>query len=191
MLVLDDIDSITEVTEINPEDHLGLVCMIVSKYVPRGVKTEDTEEYSEGVLALINACRKYKPEMGPFSTYAGASIKKSLIQRWRRSKRQKRQGNIVSIDESKMCEARIDKIDTSDVIAEMFGDHVDDTDADKRNKRILFDHYINDMTLKEIGNQMGTSRAYAHQCENKALELIRKRFAIDDFSKLEEILALT
>jgi len=189
-------------TIIKAEDHLGLVRMVVSKYVPKGVNTEDSEEYSEGVLALINAYKEYKPEVGLFSTYAVVCIKKSLIQRWRRQKRQKRQGNVVSID-SELCPATtpatIDKLVVGVVIEDMFKDHKDDTEKDIRNKKILYDHFMNEMTWAEIAEQMVSrygqeklvSRVCAQQYGFAALELIRQRFGIESFSKFEEILALT
>jgi len=190
-------------TPIKAEDHLGLVCMVVSKYVPRNIQIEDTEEYSEGVLALLNACREYDPKVGLFSTYAVTCIKKSLIQRWRRQKRKKRQGdaNLISINSqlSIAVPKQIDKVAISNVLKEMLADHKDDRDNDKRNKQILHDHFLNEMTWAEIADQMVSrygqekpvSRACAQQYGAAALDLIRQRFGIENLSKIEEILVLT
>ena len=182
---------------INPEEHLGLVYMVVSKYAPKGISIEDTEEYSEGVLALIIAASKYDYEKhkNEFSTFAVRCIQTALIQRWRKQRCQKRDGTLVPLD-GQAVEAPV-KYDHYDFLLSLFADHRDDTPEDRRNKRVLFDHFVNEMTWQEIGDQMASrygqirpvTRACARLYAEAALQLIRTRFKIEKFTKLEEILS--
>jgi RNA polymerase sigma factor (sigma-70 family) len=180
---------------INPEEHLGLVCMIVSKYVPRGVPIEDTEEYADGVLALLTAVEKYNPEKHKteFSTFAVKCIKTALIQKWRKQRRKKRDGNVTSLGDRSVM-APVD-CGNYEFLMSLFEDHPDDTPEDRRNKKVLFDHFINEMTWQDIGDQMVTrygqerpvTKAGVRYYAQAAIDLIRERFGIEEFVRLEEI----
>lgn len=184
-------------TAINPEEHLGLVCMVVSKYAPKGVPIEDTEEYADGVLALLTAAERYDYEKykTEFSTYAVRLIRNALIKKWRKQKRQKRDGVVCSLGER----AVIDPHSNSNYsfLLSLLDDHPDDTWEDRRNKRVLYDHFINEMTWQEIGDQMasryGGERAVTKACvrlyAESAIKMLRERFQLDEFTNLEEILS--
>ncbi len=182
--------------EIKPEEHLGLVCKVVSKYVPRGIPVEDTEEYADGVVALLGAAKSYDPEKHTeFSTYAYIAIKNALIRKWNRQKCKKRDAVVSSLDDQVI----VAPVDTGnyEFLKLIFKEHPNDTEIDVRNKKILFDYYINDMTLQEIGDQMhsryGQKKPVTKVCVklyiDAAIKLIRKRFNLDDFLRIEEILS--
>ncbi len=183
------------VTAIKPEEHLGLVRMVVLKYVPRGIPLEDTEEYGEGVLALLHAAENYDPEMGEFTTVAVKYIKMALIQKWRKQSRKKRTANVYSLGDRSVIAP--ENHGNYEFLMSFFDDHPDDTPDDRRNKKVLFDHFVNEMTWQEIGNQMvsryGQERPVTKVCvrlyAQAAIRLLRERFKIEDFSRLEEILS--
>jgi len=176
---------------INPADHLGLVRTIAAKYTPRGTPIEDTDEYGEGVMGLLRAVEKYDPAQGPFSTVAWKSIQGAIIQSWRKKKRQKRTGVVVSFEENNNTDpidSRLDLSNVDQVIASYFEPHPNDTENDLLAKKVLFEHFINEKTWAEIGRDLQVTREWARQLGKQALELIRTRFKISDFRTVEEML---
>jgi DNA-directed RNA polymerase specialized sigma subunit len=145
----------------------------------------------------VLAAQNFKPEMATqFSTYATKCIRAALIQSWRRKTRDKRNANVFALDEFTNPSAKIEE-DFGFVLS-WFKDHPDDSAADKRNKRILYDHYFSGMTWQEIADQMDTryghsrpvSKMAAKQFGDQAIALIRKRFNLDEFSKVDELISI-
>jgi RNA polymerase sigma factor (sigma-70 family) len=68
---------------VNPEDHIGLVCSIVLRHLgpqDHGTPVEDTDQYQNGMLGLLYACRRFDPGRGNrFSTYATACIRGFIL----------------------------------------------------------------------------------------------------------------
>mgnify|MGYP003662682115 CR=1 FL=1 len=55
----------------NAEDNIGLAYSIAQRTgIPNGVSIQDTEEFSDACLGLINAERGYDPTKAKFSTFA-------------------------------------------------------------------------------------------------------------------------
>jgi len=175
---------------INAEDHLKLVYKIASKYVPKNIPIMDSEEYSDGIFGLLKAIEKFDPEKNcKFSTLAYPCIVKSIIQGWRKRHMKKRFHLNDSASESG---DKIENIpnqeppeDHSHLIAKIFEDHPDDTPADKRNKRVLHEHFIGEKTWATIGAaaKPPVSGARAQQYGSEAQMLIRARFGIEELEK--------
>jgi RNA polymerase sigma factor (sigma-70 family) len=186
-----DADQIeTTKVAINPVEHLGLVRSVAAKYAPKGTPVEDTEEYADGVLGLLRACEAYDATQGLFSTVAWKAIQTAIIQGWRKKGRQKRTGVVVSIEEKNAdpVDARLDLSNIGQVVARFMEPHPDDTEADLRCKKVVFEHFINEKTWAEIGLDMGFSRARAQQLGVRGIELLRHRFKVDELTTVEEML---
>lgn len=173
---------------IDPTEHLRLVKDCVKKFVFDS-DIEDTDEYADGVLALLLACQEYSFEKHKtkFSTFAVNCIKNAIVDKWRRQKCQKRNGDVISLETEIAAAPEIQHCDQYEFLLKCFDDHEDDTSIDRRNKKVLFDHYINGISWKEIGERMTSyghdrpvTRAFAQQCGHAAIRLLRERYS--DFS---------
>lgn len=175
---------------VNPVDHLGLVRTIAGKFTPIGMEVEDTEQYADGVIGLLRACKTYDPSQGLFSTVAWKSINTAIIQGWRKKGRKKRQGIVVSLEEKQAdpLDVRPDLSNIGHVIARFLEPHPDDSERNLRCKEVLRQHFIDEKTWQEIGDEMGVSKTRAQQLGNAGLDLIRTRFKIADFNTVEELL---
>ena len=175
--------------EIRAEDHLGLVRKVVLKYIVPGVKLDDTEEYSDGLIGLFHAIEKFNTEKDiEFSTFAFCCIKNAVIQGIRQRKKQKQNdGNTCSLD---FDYAIPDKIDYFSVVDHIFANHEDDSPTDTRNKRMLYENYILGKTWDAIGEEFGFTRAFAWQCGESAILLLKTRFAnaLAQFGTIDTIL---
>ena len=81
----------TKINNIKPEEHLGLVGKVVARYIKDRIPLEDSEEWSDGVVGLLRAAERFKPELGfKFSTYAVKlitnEVKSGLRTRYRKKK---------------------------------------------------------------------------------------------------------
>lgn len=162
--------------EINAEEHLGLVKSIVCKYIPSGLKIDDTEEYSDGLIGLFNAIKKFNPEQHKFSTFAFQCIKNSVIQGIRSRKRKKRIAlNPISLDLD-IAQNETEDINFSSIVECLMTEHPDDTKTDIENKKILYQHYVEGKTWDAIGKELGVTRMRAMQRGQIAIKLLKSRY---------------
>jgi RNA polymerase sigma factor (sigma-70 family) len=83
----------------NAVDNIGLAYSVVQRTgVPNGVSIQDTEEFSDACLGLINAERKYDPTKAKFSTFAYTVCYREVI-RGKQKRYKKRQLGFGCIDE--------------------------------------------------------------------------------------------
>lgn len=175
--------------KINAEEHLGLVRSVVSKFVDRNVPIEDTEEYADGVMGLLAAVEGFIPEKHfQFSTYAIKSIHQALIQGWRQKNRKKRKGVLCSIDDNNidLMEENDTIPNVAEILAKFFEPHPEDTESDIRNKYVLKEHFLNERTLRDIGEELQISKQRIKQLCEHGLNLLRQRFKVDEASSLHE-----
>ena len=180
----------TESEAIDPVQHLGLVHHIVARFFrnkSKGLPIKDTEEYSDGVVGLLIASERYDSSKHDveFSTYAFKCIKTEILSGLRRRKRGFQE--VCSLDETEIVEEYSVHPELT-LIDKLCEPHELDSDTDVRNKRILYDHFMNDITWKEIGDQHGFTKAFAQQCGKNAIALIKKQFGITEDSSFEELL---
>jgi len=181
-----------EESVIDPTEHLRLVKKVAKKYVGKNIPISDTIEYSSGVFGLLNAAKTFDPEKHKtkFSTYAYDCINKAIIQNWRNENCAKRSSsNKFSIHDT---ETEIELLDNrtpkkyNRAIEAMFEDHPNDSDKDKRNKRILYDHFINEKTWTEISEELGVTKTCVQQYGMAAIQLLKTRYGIKNFVSIDE-----
>lgn len=182
----------TSVEQIDPTQHLKLVSKVAKKYVGNNVPIADTIEYSSGILGLLSAAKTFDPDKHKtkFSTYAYDCINKSIIQNWRNQKCAKRSPvNQFSIHDA---ETEIELYDYRSpkkydkAINIMFKDHPNDSEKDKRNKKILYDHFVNEKTWTEISEEFQVTKTCVQQYGMAAVELLKIRFGVKNFKSIEE-----
>lgn len=159
---------------VNPEDYIFLLKSIVSKFINKSQKIEDSEVYSCGCVALMNALTTYDCNKGAFSTWATKIITSSIIDFYRRSKKFK---NIVHLgdDTFKISKNYKNRIPDS-FLSMLLEENKKDKKADRQNKKILIDYYLNNKSWAEIGRELKLSRERVRQKGQQALVSIRKNY---------------
>lgn len=177
---------------VDPTEHLRLANHVTQRFVDGSTPVVDTEEYSDAMLGLLSASREYNPEKHKtkFSTFAHDCIRKSIIQGWRNRNCAKRTPkNQFSISDS---ETDIDIVDSRKhknyhkAIEAICQPHPNDTDKDIRNKKILYDHYINGKTWTEISEEMGVTKTCVQQYGMSAIETLKVRYGVKNFESIDE-----
>lgn len=145
--------------------YLPLVRSIAAKYNRYGVPHEDLEQ--EGMIGLLTAVDKFEEDKGAkFSTYASYWIKKYIIAALdRETKTSLHSGELneeITQDKKAVVSPKTTKIDLP-------------TDMPEEEKNVLTLLYENELTLKEISQEMDISRERVRQLKEKGLRRIRAK----------------
>ena len=145
-------------------DYLPLVKSIAKKYTHLGVPTEDLEQ--EGLIGLLEAADKFRDDKGAkFSTYATFWIKKKMLAAIEKEKK-------VSLDSIKLTEESVetkeDELKTSQYL--QLPQNMPSTE--RKILRMLFEEQL---TLKEIAQELKISRERVRQLKEKALRRMRTK----------------
>lgn len=170
--------------EIRAEDWLPLAKHVVKKFVRLrfGQRIDETEEYSDALLGLTNAISSWNPAIADFKTHAYTCIRNAIIHNGRRRKRQRRLPT-ESLD--RMSRRDIQEIPDHRgqngamptwVLKKFFEDHPDDTDKDRRCKKIMHSYYVDDMTLDQLADEHHVTKERVRQLKLYALDLLKKRY---------------
>lgn len=150
---------------IRVEDHLGLVGSIVLKFVRKG-EVEDSELYSVGCLALVEAAKTHDPSKSKFSTWAYRVVRNRVLDEFKKSRRSR---------ESSSCNLSM----LADDFRESFPVHMvsDMIGGEERDDftKMLVEHYIEGKSLAEIGREFGISREWVRKKVQFALSRIRSK----------------
>lgn len=145
-------------------EYLPLVKSIANKYAHLGVPIEDLEQ--EGMIGLLEAVDKFREDKGAkFSTYATYWIKKRILAAIDKEKRSSLD-SIKLIDES--VETKEDELKTSQYLK--LSQNM--PDIERQILRMLFEEQL---TLKEIAQELEISRERVRQLKEKALRRMRTK----------------
>lgn len=113
------VDAVNAVERPNPADHLGLVRMCVYRSpryrakanlaaaAGRSTPVEETEEYAEGCVALMNAVNGFDPSRGiRFNTFAVNCINNAIMAMDKFERQQKRDFDREVLESSLECDDR-------------------------------------------------------------------------------------
>lgn len=189
--------------QINPLDYEKLVLYWCHK-CKASLPVEDSEEYGDGWIGLINACKLYDPQRVSdktgksirFHTYASDAIKHAIWKRQNLRKAAKRGGggcrgkrhkivgiwsiNHVCNDESKKI-ARNDDFQPSDYRTPLIAPIEDREQCDYllsvlsgRFQQIVRDCLMESKSVYEVAKREGVSHTRIIQILNRSLFLMRK-----------------
>ena len=160
----------------NLENHLPLVKSIVYKF---DKNLMDSDLYGIGCVALVEASKTYDPNKGSFSTWATRIIKQSIINNFRKNKKEKELK--INQDISEVAEKNQYRLPT-DVLQVILCDDKFESKKDKENKQILIDHFINNQTWDSIAKKKKITKEGARKKGIAAIKTIRKkyRFVLDE-----------
>ena len=168
--------------EIQLEDHLGLVGKVVAKFVPRGTKIDECDEWSDGVMGLISAKNGFKPELGfKFSTYAVKCIRTAIINghRHRVAKKNKVKCVQLSVDVIDQKENRVNEVDAVDSVNDIWFAIKDKRAkiSDDRIEYILKRRLIDGVLLREVGAELHLTRERVRQLQDEGIEAIKDMYS--------------
>ena len=179
------VEEVTPRVEIRAEDHWGLAVNMAKKFACRrkGQRIIDTEEFSDALLGLVQAIKTYDPGRTPkFSTWAYVCMQNSIINHGRARKRAERlpteslerlnRRDIVEIPDYR---GKNHEIPTW-VIERFFKPHPDDTKKDIRCKKVVYEYYLKECTLEDIGKKMQVTKERVRQLKTYAEKLLHTRF---------------
>lgn len=160
--------------DISVEENLGLVRSVVSKYISNSIKLEDTEEYSDGLIGLFNAIKKFDPTKNiKFSTLAYKCIKNSIIQGIRNRKR-KKVIRPVHLEED-VVETIVKKnVDYSLIVDLILSSSKSE---DESIKKIVLDHYIGGKTWVSLAKENNVSSMCLIQKSKIFLNSLKEKFS--------------
>lgn len=175
--------------------NLRLVAHIVKKYAGT---SEADDLISVGTIGLIKAINTFEYGKGTqLSTYAARCIENEILMLLRVSKKHK---NVMSLNESLGQDKDGNDIELADIIPadeeEVLSQVESNVITDKINK--LIDEKLSKreseiikmrygiggkpaLTQREVATKLGISRSYISRLETKAIEIIKKEVALDNF----------
>lgn len=162
---------------IRAEDYVGLISLEALRLGVRGA-VADSEEFSDGCIALLRAISGYRPELGPFVPYALRAIRNEILQ----GRRERaglgpgtpRKHPIVC---SHLVHDPADRPnDPSDIVAHreevaLVRAAMDQLPAQSRQALIMY--FWLDQNTTEMGASLGITRAGAHHRLKVALRQLR------------------
>lgn len=154
--------------------NLRLVKSVISKFV-RG-RIEDSELYSTGCLAMMEAASTFDPTKAKFSTWATRHIKQAVFDQLRKNKKNKIFVSFFEMQEIERDEALIDKHSSSPLhLVALAHPSEQDTAADILNKKMLCLHYLEKKSLSEIAKEFGFTKEGIRKKISRAILQIRKK----------------
>lgn len=148
------------------EDHLGLLKSCVLKFVRKG-RVEDSELYSVGCVALVEAARTFDPSKAKFCTWATRIIRQRIIDEIKRTRR------IQEDPTSEMSSLASDDEDGPPV--HLLDDIMKNSKGciGKDDAKMLLGHYLDGRSLSDLGREFGLSKEWVRKKMQTAVSKIR------------------
>ena len=145
-------------------EYLPLVKSIANKYAHLGVPLEDLEQ--EGMIGLLKAADKFEDDKNAkFSTYATYWIKKKILEAIDKEKK-------GSLDSIKLIDESVETKEDELKISQYLKLPQNMPDIERQILRMLFEEQL---TLKEIAQELEISRERVRQLKEKALRRMRTK----------------
>lgn len=173
------------------ERNLRLVAHVVKKY--QGAEEESDDLISIGTIGLIKAVSTFDPgKNNRLATYAARCIENELLMMFRMRKKTAKEvslydpigtdkeGNEISlfdIIEGENIDI-VEEMELQSNVKKLY--HLLEEVLDEREKKVIHLRYgvcgEEEMTQREIANQLGISRSYVSRIEKNALEKLKRKF---------------
>ena len=156
------------------KDNLGIARQVALRFLRNTgdlSRVEDTEEFSDACVGLVNAEKGYKPKLGwKFSTFAYICARREVV----KGIRQRRKEKYAPIQEEVFAKETngFDPEINKQIVKELSGK------LSERSLDILKKRHLEGMTLEEIGNEYGISKERVRQIIERALIKIRENSSL-------------
>lgn len=156
---------------IRAEDHIGLLSSCVLRFVKEG-PVQDSDLYSVGCLALMEAVETFDPSKAKFCTWATRIINQRIIDEIKRNARIRESCSDLSLH--------------PDEESEPLPVHLlpDLLDGDGDEECMVVGHYLEGKSLSELGREFGFSKEWIRKKIQSAVSKIRR----DNLALLEAYL---
>lgn len=146
---------------IRVEEYIGLMSSCVLRFVKDG-PVQDSELYSVGCLALIEAARTFDPSRAKFCTWATRIINQRIIDELKRGARVRESCSDLSLHP----EEETERLPVHLVPRLLEGSDV--------GERMVVRHYLDGKSLSEIGREFGFSKEWVRKKIQSAVSKIRR-----------------
>jgi RNA polymerase sigma factor (sigma-70 family) len=149
--------------------HLGLVGYTIKPYV--GLMEYD-DLFQTGCLGLLDACKRYQPTGGTFSTYAVRRIKGAVLDELRRiNGRGSVQPTFEQLADYESGHDIEDTVCTVHTLTQAL------TGCNLSQRRMLYELYMLERPAVEIARREGLTEVQMHTRKVKALKVARRAVA--------------
>jgi RNA polymerase sigma factor (sigma-70 family) len=186
---------------ISVEANLGLVGAVVNRFHARLPNLDRDDMFHAGVVALIDAARLFRPETGfQFSTYATIAISRRVVENMNEQsngisrgkadgyhRRGEKIPHPVSMhyESQKGREGVLEIADTRPSPVAVAAENEADagklagldsllSELTERERRVLHLRFVEGVTLREVGEEIGVTRERVRQIETEAIAKARK-----------------
>lgn len=154
----------THVAEkIRVEDYIGLLSSCVLRFVKNG-PVQDSELYSVGCIALMEAAETFDPSKAKFCTWATRLINQRILDEIKRNKRVKES----SCAEIESFPEEFDEVAPTHIIPKLL-------EGEEEDGLILVGRYMEGKSLSELGKEFGFSKEWMRKRINHAVSRIRRK----------------
>lgn len=147
---------------------MGIVWSLAKKFV-RGQRIEDSEIYSVGCLALVEAVKTFDPSRSKFCTWAWQVVRNRMLDEIKKGSRSKESPSpdLASTpdDREKPMPVHI----LPEILAN-FGDQENQEDT-----KMLLGHYLEGKSLSELGREFGFSKEWIRKRMQATVCKIREK----------------
>jgi RNA polymerase sigma factor (sigma-70 family) len=163
---------------IRPEEYLGLVKFVVCKF-HKGPKIEDSELYSAGCLALVEASKTFDPSKSKFSTWAVRVIRQRVIDEIRSFKKMPRSTGADIYD----FEVMPSEGPPVEFLSSLSDPEPNESESERKSRLMLLGHCIDGKSLSELGREFGVSK----ECVRKRILLAADKIRSSKISIWENL----
>ena len=158
------------------EDYIGLAADLAIKFLERrrdSAYIKDSEEYSIACEALLRAISDYKSDKSKFSTYAYYCIRNALVSYVRHKKHAPDFLDPKDIEE--IAENRNCTVDPA-LLDLLLSESKNERESDRIDKEILREHYLQQLTLRQIAINRKITKIRVKQRIDRAINRIKERY---------------
>lgn len=157
------------------ENNLRLAYSCTLSFLPSNQDVQDSDEYSNALVGLWKATQTWtyalSREYGcTWSTYAIRCMRNEIVSGLRQNSRYQ--------EKSTDFDKHQPESPFKESIADLFDARPGESPSEKRAKKILYDYYIMNKTLVEIGQEYNIKKGRVQQIVQKAIVLLRKQTGV-------------
>ena len=145
-------------------NYAPLVRAMARRYQGPGMEREDLEQ--EGWLALVEARRCYRPELGPRPAFYKSRVRGALAKMLRRYRRDALFGRAAEVEFSGQDD--VPGFELRDLFANL----------SKRQSQVLLLYYHQGLSLREAAKCMGISISAAHTHKKRGLKALAGQMSL-------------
>lgn len=161
---------------IDPEQYIPLVCHLAIRHgAPRGDAVKDSEQFADGMVGLLRACRSFDPGRGvKFISYAWYAIARAIDHDAYRVRKRKytTTPELSGYNQDEFPGRELlpaDSAEQRDAVARAF------RGIPRRDRYVVEQTIMYGRTLGDVGNELGFSRERCRQIRKRALDRMRER----------------